>query len=137
VCAQYYNLIRLGREGYRRVQQGAMDTARWLSEAVDAIGPYRTLDGCLDIPVFSFRVEDPDAGFSVFDVSRELRTRGWQVPAYTLPANLEDLAVLRIVARNGFSRDLATILLEDLRDGTEALRQHGGQPNRKSEMFRH
>src|SRR5438094_2029552 len=57
VCAQYYNLIRLGREGYRRVQQHAMDTARFLSEQIDAIGPYHTLDGCLDIPVFSFGIE--------------------------------------------------------------------------------
>src|SRR5205823_2587434 len=85
VCAQYYNLIRLGRAGYRRVQQHAMDAARWLSKAVDGIGPYRTLDGGLDIPAFAFRVEG-DEPFSVFDVSRELRTRGWQVPAYTLPS---------------------------------------------------
>jgi glutamate decarboxylase len=43
-----------------------------------------------------------------------LRERGWQVPAYTLPAGLEDVAVLRIVIRNGFSADMADILLEDL-----------------------
>jgi glutamate decarboxylase len=136
VCAQYYNFIRLGREGYRRVQHRSMDTARFLSEAVDRIGPYRTLEGSLDIPVFAFRIEG-DTGFSVFDVSREIRSRGWQVPAYTLPANLEDVSVMRIVVRNGFSRDLATILLEDLERATEELREHGGHPARKAETFRH
>jgi glutamate decarboxylase len=50
----------------------------------------------------------------VFDVSRRLRERGWQVPAYTFPKNREDLAVLRIVVRNGFSHDLADLLLADL-----------------------
>ena len=78
-----------------------------------------------------------DERFTVFDLSRELRSRGWQVPAYTLPANLEDVAVLRIVVRNGFSPDLGSILLQDIREGTEALREHGGQPNRRTEMFRH
>jgi len=53
--------------------------------------------------------------FDVFDVSRRLRERGWLVPAYTLPANRTDLAVLRIVVRNGFTHDLADLLLTDLR----------------------
>ncbi|GHJ43274.1 hypothetical protein Cs7R123_06160 [Catellatospora sp. TT07R-123] len=48
------------------------------------------------------------------DVSRRLRERGWLVPAYTFPQNRPDLAVLRIVVRNGFSHDLADLLLDDL-----------------------
>jgi glutamate decarboxylase len=51
----------------------------------------------------------------VFDVSDALRERGWQVPAYTMPPNREDVAVLRVVIRNGFSRDMATLLLDDLK----------------------
>ena len=52
--------------------------------------------------------------FDVFDVSRRLRERGWLVPAYTFPPNREDLAVLRVVCRNGFSADLAELLVEDV-----------------------
>ena len=37
------------------------------------------------------------------------------MPAYTFPANREDLAVLRVVVRNGFTHDLADLLLDDLR----------------------
>ena len=51
----------------------------------------------------------------MFAVSRRLRERGWQVPAYTFPADREDLAVLRVVCRNGFSHDLADLFLDDLR----------------------
>lgn len=57
--------------------------------------------------MFAFTVAD--GGFSVFDVSAALRERGWLVPAYTLPANREDLAVLRMVVRNGFTHDLADL----------------------------
>jgi len=59
----------------------------------------------------------------VFAVSRQLRERGWQVPAYTFPENREDLAVLRIVCRNGFSRDLADLFLQDLRAAVDELQQ--------------
>jgi glutamate decarboxylase len=137
VCAQYYNFIRLGRPGYTRVQQRAMDTARFLSDEIDATPLFENLTGELDMPVFAFRVEKGVDGFTVFDVSRELRSRGWQVPAYTLPANLEDVAVLRVVVRNGFSRDMAGIVLDDLRRAAKELEKHGGHPARRGEAFRH
>ena len=38
------------------------------------------------------------------------------MPAYTMPEGAEDVAVLRVVVREGFSRDLADALLGDLRD---------------------
>jgi glutamate decarboxylase len=137
VCAQYYNFIRLGRPGYTRVQQRAMDTARFMADEIDATPLFENLTGELDMPVFAFRLEKGVEGFTVFDVSRELRSRGWQVPAYTLPANLEDVAVLRVVVRNGFSRDMAGIVLDDLRRAGQELEKHGGQPARRGETFRH
>ena len=57
----------------------------------------------------------------MFDLSERLRLRGWLVPAYTFPANMEDTAVLRIVVRNGFSTDMADLLLDDLRTQLAAL----------------
>ena len=57
----------------------------------------------------------------MFDLSERVRLRGWLVPAYTFPANLQDVAVLRIVVRNGFSKDMADLLLSDLRTQVEAL----------------
>jgi glutamate decarboxylase len=114
VVAQYYNFLRLGHEGYRAVQQGCQDVALRLSSAIAQMGPFELLTDGSDLPVFAFRVREHVRNYTVFEVSRGLRERGWQVPAYTLPANLEDLAVLRIVVRNGLSPDMADILLEDL-----------------------
>ena len=64
-------------------------------------------------PSFAFRLTET-LPYSVFDISEALRSWGWLVPAYTLPPALEDVAVLRVVVRNGFSRDLAKMLLDDL-----------------------
>ncbi len=114
VVAQYYTFLRLGRDGYRAVQQGCQDVARRLSSGIAELGPFELLTDGSELPVFAFKLRDDVTNYSVFEVSRALREHGWQVPAYTLPANLEDVAVLRIVVRNGFSADMADILLGHL-----------------------
>ncbi len=121
VVAQYFTIVRLGREGFRRVQQAGRDTARWLAGAVADMGPFELISDGSTIPVFAFRLADHIEGYSVFDVSEALRLHGWQIPAYTLPPNLENTAVLRVVVRNGFGRDLAQMLARDLRAATTRL----------------
>jgi len=119
VVAQYYNFLRLGRDGYRAVHQGCQDVARRLSAGIAELGPFELLTDGSDLPVFAFKLRDEVTNYTVFEVSRGLREHGWQVPAYTLPANLEDVAVLRIVVRNGFDHDMADTLLTHLRRSIE------------------
>jgi len=114
VVAQYYNFLRLGFEGYRAVQQECRDVATYLSRSIAELKPFELVTAGEELPVLAFDVKDRVGSFSVFDVSYALRERGWLMPAYTFPKNREDLAVLRVVVRNGFSRDLADLLLEDL-----------------------
>jgi glutamate decarboxylase len=121
VVAQYYAFLRLGREGYRSVQRAARSVAMHLSSQIREMGQFRLLTDGSELPVFAFALNDDVDTYSVFDISDGLRKRGWQVPAYTLPANLQNEAVLRIVVRNGFSRDLADALLGDLRQEVQLL----------------
>jgi glutamate decarboxylase len=122
VAAQYYNFVRLGFEGYRRVQLACQEVAKYLAAQIADIGPFELLSDGSDLPVLAFRLADPAAaGYSVFDLSERLRARGWLVPAYTFPENLQDVAVLRIVVRNGFSLDLAELLISDLRQQVAVL----------------
>jgi glutamate decarboxylase len=121
VAAQYYNFLRLGFDGYRRVQQTARDVARYTADAVAGLGPFRLLTDGSQLPVFAFALDDAERPYTVFDVSERLRDRGWLVPAYTFPENRQDLAALRIVVRNGMSRDLADLLIADLRRHVEYL----------------
>jgi glutamate decarboxylase len=118
VVGQYYNFLRLGREGYTRIMTGLSATAMWLSGEITKIGPFELLSDGSAIPVFAFKVKD-DTPYTVYDLSDKLRERGWQVPAYTMPDNATDIAVLRIVIRDGFNRDLASMLLEDISKAVE------------------
>jgi glutamate decarboxylase len=127
VAAQYYEFIRLGREGYRRVQQASRDTAEWLAGQVEETGAFELVSRGPGIPAFAFSMR-PDMPGTVFDVSELMRARGWQVPAYHFPPDLTDLAVLRVVVRNGFTHDLARLFLEDLRGVVTRLRADGIPP---------
>jgi glutamate decarboxylase len=115
VVAQYYTLLRLGWDGFRRVQQTCRDNARWLAAEIAEIGPFELISDGGDIPVFAFRLRDGVDDYTVFDVSETLRIKGWLVPAYRMPPALQDVAVLRVVVRNDFSHDLGSMLLDDLR----------------------
>ncbi len=120
IVGQYYNFLRLGREGYTRIMTTLRQVATDLSSRIAALGPFDLLSDGSTIPVFAFRLLDASR-YSVYDVSERLRGRGWQVPAYAMPADAGDVAVLRIVVREGFSRDMADLLLTDLRAVLERL----------------
>ena len=114
VVAQYYNFLRLGFDGYRTVHQYSRDVATRLATEIEKLGPFELLSRGDQLPVFAFKLKDDVDNYTVFDVSGALRERGWQVPAYTFPANRTDLAALRVVVRQGFTHDLADMLLADL-----------------------
>jgi len=137
VIAQYFNFLRLGREGYRRVQEATRDVARGLARDIHELGPFELISRAEHLPVFAFTIKAEETRYSVFDVSRVLRERGWLVPAYTFPPDLEDLEVLRIVVRNGFSGDLADLLVADLRSAISDLERQTEPLSRPVPSFHH
>ncbi|MER8155088.1 glutamate decarboxylase [Streptomyces sp. NPDC094472] len=137
VAAQYYTFVRLGREGFRAVQQNTRDVARSLAERIEAFGDFTMLSRGDQLPVFAFTTAEGVGTFDVYDVSRRLRERGWLVPAYTFPPNREDLSVLRVVCRNGFSEDLADLFLNDLGSLLPELRSQPAPLGKVVKAFHH
>jgi glutamate decarboxylase len=115
VLLQYYNFLRLGFEGYRRVQAASRDVALYLSDAVAKFEPFELWTDGSDIPVMAWQLKDGYTdNWTLYDLTDSLRTRGWLVPAYPMPEALTSLTVARVVVRNGLSRDLAAGFVEDL-----------------------
>ncbi|MGV1087972.1 MAG: glutamate decarboxylase [Mycobacterium sp.] len=113
IVGQYYNFLRLGRAGYTHVMQTLSGTARWLSDRLTDSEHFTVIADGSAIPVVAFKLSG-DFGYTEFDVSAQLRSYGWQLPAYTMPDGAEDVTVLRVVVREGFSADLARSLWEDI-----------------------
>jgi glutamate decarboxylase len=114
IVGQYYNFLRLGFDGYRRVQGYARDVATSLASRIADLGPFELITTGDELPVFAFTLRPELTNYTVFDVSNAMRERGWQVPAYTFPKNRTDLGALRVVVRRGFSHDLADLFVSDL-----------------------
>jgi glutamate decarboxylase len=119
IISQYYEFIRLGREGYRSVHDASYTTGQFLAENIAALGPFELLASSRPaegIPAVTWRVrEGENPGFTLFDLADRLRVRGWQVPAYPLTGAASDIVVQRILVRQGVSHDLACLLLDDMR----------------------
>jgi len=115
--SQYYNFIRLGRKGYRQVMQDSADVGAWISDEVAKLGPFSPVyDGRGGVPGCCWRIKPGiQTPFTLYDLADRLRVRGWQVPAYPMPKNRRDLVVQRVLARLGVSRDLAGLLVDDIR----------------------
>jgi glutamate decarboxylase len=126
VICQYFNFLRLGREGFRKVQEACYETAAWLADEIAKLGPFDLLyNGRGGIPGVTWTLK-PDSGLtgSLYDLADRLRTRGWLVPAYSMPPNQQNVVVQRILVRHGFSRDLASLLLGDLKRSIDHFRAH-------------
>ena len=120
IIGQYYNFIRLGREGYTRIMEHLRHTALRISSGLDGMGVFDVISDGSAIPVLAVRLREPGE-YTVFHLSEQLRRQGWQVPAYTMPANATEVAVLRIVVREGFGTDLADELLKAIREAIAHL----------------
>jgi glutamate decarboxylase len=128
IVAQYFDFVRLGRDGYRRIHSTSYDTGRWLADQVVQLGPFELLcdsDPDKAIPTVTWRIRDgADPGYTLFDVADRLRVKGWQVPAYTLTGSMSDVPVQRILVRQGVSRDLAGLLIDDFREAVGHFDKH-------------
>ena len=63
-------------------------------------------------------------GYTLYDIADRLRVKGWQVPAYPLTGSVSDISVQRILVRQGVSRDLAFLLLDDIRQSIDHFAKH-------------
>ncbi|RLA10527.1 MAG: glutamate decarboxylase [Gammaproteobacteria bacterium] len=128
VVCQYYNFLRLGKEGYTKVHGACYETAQFLASEIEKLGPFEIIyNGKADdgIPALCWKMKSGvDHGFSLFDFADRLTARGWQVPAYLLPADCQDQAIQRILVRHGVSRDLAILLLKDMQTALDYLAKH-------------
>lgn len=134
ILGQYYQFIRLGFQGYKEIQYNSMEVAKYLHKEIGAMQPFMNYSDDVVNPLFIWYMK-PDvaktANWTLYDLQDKLSQNGWMVPAYTLPANLESYVVMRIVVRQGFSRDMADMLLGDIRSAVEELNQLAYPTNSK------
>ena len=120
MLAQYYNMLRLGKKGYGDIVSNMLDTADYLAELIRERGRFELLGAAKFLPVLAVKLVGKK-GYTVYDLSEKMREKGWIIPAYTLPRNADGIAVLRIVVKENFSREMAEALAEDAMNAHKEL----------------
>ncbi|MEM0133057.1 glutamate decarboxylase [Acidiplasma sp.] len=120
IAAQYYNILRMGRSGYKKIAENMMGNARYLANEIKKMDNFELVSSAEHIPVITFKQKHEDS-FNLFDLSSELRKFGWIIPAYSLPENASDTVLMRIVVRESFSRDMADLLINHIRQAVNNI----------------
>lgn len=121
ILTQYFNLLNLGREGYEALMNVMMVNTNYLANMMEKSGKFKIINKESKVlPLVAFEL-DESLPFDVFSLSDRMRQRGWIIPAYTLPKNAEDRAIMRIVIRLTLSREQINILYKDLIEACESL----------------
>ena len=101
-----------------------MQITQYLHDEIGKMAPFVNYSDHVENPLFIWYMK-PDyaktAKWTLYDLQDKLKQGGWMVPAYTLPENIQNYVVMRIVVRQGFSRDMADMLLNDIRDAVASL----------------
>ena len=124
ILAQYYNFIHLGVEGYKKIHSNSMTIARYCHEAIGKMICFKNYSAELENPLFIWYLDpeyDKKANWTLYDLQEKLMQCGWMVPAYSMPKDIEDMVVMRIVVRQGMSRDMADMLITDIKNAVSEL----------------
>lgn len=126
IVAQYYNLIRYGKEGYARIQSTCLEIAQYIASKIEKLEQFDIIyDGKGGLPGCCWKLkEGMEHGFTLFDLSDKLRARGWQIASYTLPPDCKDVVIQRVLVRNGFNLDMADLLIEDFRTAIKYFKKN-------------
>lgn len=120
VVAQYYNILRFGRAGYTGIMKNILDVSQNLAEKLNRLGRFEMLNGGERLPIIAFR-KKKETEYSLLQLSHKLKEKGWIVPAYHLPKNAENIEIMRIVVRENFTQDMASILVCDIEKACQFL----------------
>ncbi|HVE07442.1 MAG TPA: glutamate decarboxylase [Paraburkholderia sp.] len=126
IAVQYYQFLRLGFDGYRRVMQHTLNNAITLRQLLVDSGYFTIMNETQRIPVVAVTLDGKVKNFNEFDVSNKVREKGWVLSAYSMPPNAEEVMSLRVVVRPHINHNVACTLGRDIVSACRYLQQHGG-----------
>jgi glutamate decarboxylase len=130
ILAQYYNFLRLGKEGYTRIMKHLRDIARYLASELEQFDELEVLRSGELTPSVIVKLKSEER-FNAADLVAALAQHGWIIPAFSLPANAEKVNVMRLNVKEGFNGELADRLLADFRQALDKLSQVHQRPFEK------
>ena len=126
VLAQYYNFVRFGKAGYRRIMEIMQENAESLASDIEDIGKFQIIGKDEEtLPLVAFNLASEHA-YDEFDIAFQLAAeRSWMLPAYTMPPNAQDVKMMRALVKLNLARSLVDTLHEDIDAAIATLEKKG------------
>ena len=126
ILAQYYNFVRFGKAGYRRIMEIMQENAKSLAADIEGIGKFQIIgkdEETLPLVAFNLAEEHP---YDEFDIAFQLHAeRGWMVPAYKMPPNAQDVKMMRALVKLNLARSVVDTLHVDICGAIATLETKG------------
>ncbi|POS82539.1 glutamate decarboxylase-like protein, partial [Erysiphe pulchra] len=139
IIGQYYQLIRLGKNGYRAIMSNLTYIADYLSECLKQLDfLIMSRNSGKGLPLVAFRLNPAShRHYDEFAIAHQLRSRGWIIPAYTMAPHTDNLKMLRIVIREDFSKPRCEQLLQDMKLCLKTMDSMNRENIQNSQAFIH
>lgn len=132
IVGQYYQLLRLGKEGYTKIMTNLSEIAAYLRKYFANSDHFELVSKEIGVPLVAFKLKSlkhVDGSvhkrlYDEFQVAERTRIAGWVIPAYTMPKGAEHIKLMRITIREDFSMTMADAVLEELDKAVEWLDNH-------------
>ncbi|MGL9915223.1 glutamate decarboxylase [Enterococcus sp. DIV0784] len=116
IVAQYYNFIRFGFYGYKKIMEGVRKVSIALADEISSTGFFEIINDGSQLPIVCWKLNDEiKTDWSLYDLESVLAKHGWQVPAYPLPKNRENTTISRIVVRPSMTMTVCGDFIDDLK----------------------
>ena len=126
ILVQYYQILRLGREGYTSIMKHTLEHAEYLRDRLTKTGKFQVMNETQRIPVVALTLDKSITKYNEFDISNKVRERGWILSAYSMPPDAQEVNSLRIVVRPHINTNVSELLADDIERACEFLETHGG-----------
>lgn len=122
ILGQYYNLYRYGFEGYKEIHTRSKNAAMSISKAIEEMGIFKVYNDGENLPIVCYTLkEDSGVKWNLYELADRLQMKGWQVPAYPLPADLGNTIIQRFVCRADLGYNVEEALIQDFKQCIEDL----------------
>lgn len=122
LIGQYYNFVRFGFDGYKAIHERTHEVAMYLAKEIEKTGQFAIINDGSELPIVCYQLkEDPNRSWTLYDLADRLLMKGWQVPAYPLPKNLDQEVIQRLVIRADFGMGMAHDYVQDMQEAIAAL----------------
>ena len=122
IIGQYYMFLKLGYNGYRQVHTETKEVAMYLAKSVEETGLFKIYNDGSNIPIVCYTLKnDAQVKWSLYDLADRILMKGWQVPAYPLPKNMDNIIIQRFVCRADLTMPMAEEMVEDFKEAIKEL----------------